>query len=83
MPGRLTFVLGFECDRNLVLAKALSAIRNNHKREFEVVIMIAVVTGVGSEVAHRVTPGAGHRPPLKPCMQIFRTRLSRRFILPR
>ena len=56
MPGRLTFVLGFECDRNLVLAKALSAIRNNHKREFEVVIMIAVVTEVGSEVAHRVTP---------------------------
>jgi hypothetical protein len=28
-------------------------------------------------------PGAGHRPPLKPCMQFSRTRLSRRFKLPR
>jgi hypothetical protein len=28
-------------------------------------------------------PSAGHRPPLKPCMQISRTRLSRRLKLPR
>ena len=26
-------------------------------------------------------PDAGHRPPLKPCMQFSRTRLSRRLIL--
>ena len=27
-------------------------------------------------------PDAGHRPPLKPCMQFSRTRLSRRLTLP-
>src|ERR1700692_771804 len=27
-------------------------------------------------------PDAGHRPPLKPCMQFSRTRLSRRLMLP-